>query len=151
METKFINTEGRQVILTDNHSGVGRIPDEELATRIFSIGEPETGKDPEERIYVVLYICQSPDNEDVKYFEVITGRRATYDFVKGIVDDIDIYESRVLAETVPYKDALNVYEFMVQMKKHITDTSFDIEDYNYAQDRIVTGDLDNLNDPNNFV
>lgn len=109
-------------------------------------------KDPEERIYVVLYIANDEKGEEIKSWEEIEGRTNTYKFIKGMIDNINIYESRVLVETVSLADSLNVYEFMKITSKHITDTTFDIEDYNYADRNTDTDSgLLNFNDPNNFV
>ena len=110
------------------------------------------GKDPEEKMYLVLYIGTDDEGNEIKSYEDIQGRVATYNFIKGIIDYIDIYESRVLVETVVLANALNVYEFMKQVSKYINDPSFDIEDYNYGDSSI--NDENNSNsysDPNNFI
>ncbi len=108
------------------------------------------GKDPEEKMYLVLYIGKDEDGKDIKSYEDLQGRTATYNFIKGMIDYIDIYESRVLVETVTLVDALNVYEFMKQVSKYINDTSFDIEDYNYG-DSSIEDENSNYSDPNNYI
>jgi len=108
------------------------------------------GKDPEEKMYLVLYIGKDEDGKDIKSYEDLQGRTATYNFIKGMIDYIDIYESRVLVETVTLGDALNVYEFMKQVSKYINDPSFDIEDYNYG-DSSIENENSNYSDPNNYI
>lgn len=108
------------------------------------------GKDPEEKMYLVLYIGKDEDGKDIKSYEDLQGRTATYNFIKGMIDYIDIYESRVLVETVALGNALNVYEFMKQVSKYINDPSFDIEDYNYG-DSSIENENSNYSDPNNYI
>lgn len=85
-------------------------------------------KDPEKRIYVILYYAHE-DGDDVKSFEVIIGRTNTREFIKNMIECLDIHESKVLVETVPYEDAKSVYEFIKLMESFYND-GFDIEDYN---------------------
>jgi len=109
------------------------------------------GKDPEEKMYLVLYIGKDDEGNDIKSYEDLQGRTATYNFIKGMIDYIDIYESRVLVETVILANALNVYEFMKQVSKYINDPSFDIEDYNYGDSSIENDNNTSYSDPNNFI
>ena len=107
----------------------------------LTIGEPEhlikggeeekEIKDPEERQYLLLYIASDDKGEDIKSFEFITGRTATYKFIKGIIESLDIHESKVLVETVTLKEIVSVYDFMKHISSLLED-NFDIEDYNYG-------------------
>lgn len=85
-------------------------------------------KDPEKRLYVVLYYSYE-DGEEVKSFEILTGRTNAREFIKNMIDSIDIHESKILVETVAYEDALTVYQFIKEMEVYYQD-GFDIEDYN---------------------
>ncbi len=111
------------------------------------------GKHPEEKKYLVLYIGMDDDKNEIKSFEFIEGRTATYNFIKGMIDNINIYDSKVVVETVALKDALNVFEFMKHVSKFIDDPSFDIESYNYADihDDEDGDDEMNFSNPNNFI
>ncbi len=110
------------------------------------------GKDPEEKMYLVLYIGTDDEGNEIKSYEDIQGRTATYNFIKGMIEFIDIYESRVLVETVVLAKALNVYEFMKHSSKYINDPSFDIEEYNYGDSSIENEDNNTgFSDPNNFI
>jgi hypothetical protein len=116
---------------------------EKLLSEKLIIGEPEEApkqeKSPEERQYLLLYVASAEDGEeDIKSFEFIKGRTRVYDFIKGVIDSIDIHESKVLVEGVTLEGMISVYEFM----KHISillEDNFDIEDYNY-------GDIDDVED-----
>lgn len=83
---------------------------------------------PEKREYLILYYSEI-ENEEVKSFEIITGRKEAYEFVKSIVEFVDIHESKVLVSNGTLENAKTVYEYMKLMEVYFED-SFDIEDYN---------------------
>lgn len=87
---------------------------------------------PKKKTYIVLYIGTDEDGNDVKSFEVIVGREETFEFIKGMVEFIDIHESKVLTDNVTYDKAASVYEFMKYVASLLEGNSFDIEDYNYG-------------------
>lgn len=95
--------------------------------------------DPEERKYLILYFGTDPDNGDeIKSFEIITGRTATYEFIKNMIDSIDIHESKVMTtHDMTYDEAGSVYLFMKAMQQFFVD-GFDIADY-------CTGDMEEEN------
>lgn len=82
------------------------------------------------KTYVVLYIGTDENGDDLKSFEVIEGRLETFEFIKGMVEYLDIHESKVLTGTVGYDKAISVYDFMKYVSSIIEENSFDIEDYN---------------------
>lgn len=84
--------------------------------------------DKEKQKYILLYYIEE-DGEEVASFEIIKGRKEMYEFIKGLIDSIYLHKSKVLTEHVPYKDALNVYDFMDYVSKKLGDTDFHIEDY----------------------
>jgi hypothetical protein len=92
----------------------------------------EKPKDPEKKKYLVLYYVTDGD-EEIKSFEEVTGRTATYEFIKNMVHAMDIHTSKVLVETVTLEEAISVYEFMVHISQFFND-GFDIEEYNYGDD-----------------
>lgn len=90
------------------------------------------------------------DGENYKSFEFITGRQATYDYIKDILMNmhdsdyeymLDISKSRIISEPpvvtkdtprITLSNMLTVYSFMKIMRekaKVTDDSSFDIEDY----------------------
>lgn len=85
-------------------------------------------KNPEEKQYLLLYYGTF-DNEEVKSFEIREGRTATYVMIKDMIDYIDIYDSKVIVESVPFNEGVSVYQFMKYMENFFSD-GFDIEDYN---------------------
>ena len=82
-------------------------------------------EDPEKRIYVLLLFVGNNSEQD---FEIKEGRTEAYEYLKGMIEEIDIEESKVLVDGVKYQDAASVHEFMTHMKNFFND-SFDIEDY----------------------
>ena len=104
--------------------------------------------------YLILIEGEYVSNEceNYKSFEIITGRQATYDFIKNILENqkrdeyccefiMDVSKSKIISEPpvitdktprITLSNMLSVYLFMKIMKekgKIIDDTSFDIEDY----------------------
>lgn len=115
---------------------MGRIKEEDLDTRKKEIEEGvlfvPADETPKVKTYLVLYIGTDEDGKDIKSFEAIKGRKETFDFIKGMVEYIDIHESKVLTDNVSYNDAASVYDFMKYVSSIIEEDSFDIEDYNYG-------------------
>lgn len=110
------------------------------------------GNDPEDKLYIVLYTAMDDDKTEYKSYEECIGRTATYDFIKGMIDALSIYESKVLVEGRDITTAINVYEFMKHASKFINDPSFDIESYNYGDAEYgEEEDMTNLSNPNNFI
>lgn len=87
---------------------------------------------PEEREYLLLlYVTDDSGEYDEQRFEIITGRDATYQYIKDMIDGMDINKSKVVVTDVTLKDALTVYQFMMLMKnKYYTNDTFDIDEYN---------------------
>lgn len=86
--------------------------------------------DPNEKTYVILYYLTIDDGEEVKTFDIVKGREATYEFVKGMIENLDIHKSVIMVDNVPYSKAITIYEFMKYIKRFFEEDSFDIEDYN---------------------
>lgn len=89
---------------------------------------------PEDKTYIILYYMTIDTGEDIKSFEVVTGRKNAYEYIKGIVEYLDIHDSKVMVDNVPYAKAISVYEFMKLMSNHFMEDSFDIEDYNIGDE-----------------
>lgn len=86
-----------------------------------------TKKDPEEKMYILLYYL-TDRGEEIASFVVFIGRTAMYEYIQEIVENLDLYESKVLLEGVDITKSISVYEFMKVMEQHFND-SFDIESY----------------------
>ena len=129
-------------------SVMSKIKDEDLETRKEMIERGElfvpVKETPKTKTYIVLYIGTDEDGNDVKSFEVVEGRKETFEFIKGMVEYLDIHESKVLTDNVSYKDAASVYEFMKYVSSIIEEDSFDIEDYNYGYDNIYDPESDEV-------
>ena len=99
-----------------------------IDTKVVYIKENKKLSPPEEREYLLLLTFYG----ETCTFQGVVGRQETFDYLKAVIEDIDIGSSMVLAETVPFKDRITVYEFM---KKCIDEEliqnndGFDIEDY----------------------
>lgn len=87
---------------------------------------------PEEREYLLLlYITDDSGESDNQIFEIITGREATYQYIKDMIDGMDINKSKVMVTDVTLKEALTIYQFMMVIKnKYYTNDTFDIDEYN---------------------
>ena len=98
-------------------------------------------KDPELKEYLVLLIGVGGDEEYYKDYQFIKGRTATYEYIKTLIEDIDIDESYVLVEGVSLEDRVTVYEFMRHMHMHFfQDDAFDIEKYNQGDEFEINED-----------
>lgn len=112
-----------------------RITEEERTNKNLSIDdiiradEEKRKKKLNNMKYLVLYYGTDENGNDMQSFEVLEGRVATYEYIKGMIEYIDIYESKVIAETASYKDALSVYEYMKHVSQFFEEDSFDIDDY----------------------
>lgn len=84
-------------------------------------------KKRKEKKYIIMYVMSNDDEE--RRWMPCTGRDAARDFIKIIVDEIDIKKSLVLVDNVALKNSVNVYTFMKKMAE-LYDDEFDIEDYN---------------------
>lgn len=104
----------------------------------------DEAKKPVKKTYVVLYIGTDEEGKDLRSFEVIVGRKETFDFIKGMIEYLDIHESKVLTDNVAYKDAASVYDFMKYVSSLLEGESFDIEDYNYGYTNNYDPDSDEI-------
>ena len=97
------------------------------------VKEEITPKDAEQRQYIILMKCEG--EQDVYTWEAMTGRTSIYRFIVDNIDELNFNpeESYVLVETVPYKDALTVANFVRYLKNGelVPEDGFDIEEYIY--------------------
>lgn len=97
--------------------------------------EEITPPDPEERQYIILYTYSDQDG-DQHLWEAMSGRNTTYEWIRDNIDELGFNpdDSFVLVETVPYKDALSVTQFVEYIKNSgfvESDDEFDIQNYRF--------------------
>lgn len=99
--------------------------------QLYTLIEPKqdlyyeaTHIDPEKKMYLICIMYYSGDTEWV----LEQGRSNVYEFLKSIIDMIDIYESFILVENVSLKDRKSVYAFMSYIEKIFND-GFRIDDH----------------------
>lgn len=129
---------------------------EKLLVSPFVKLDPETkevlSKNPEEKQYILLLYFIS--NSEDKTFEVITGRTAVREYLIDHIDEIELENSYVLVEDVPFKDTvekgITAYKFLKLVSKYYDD-DFNVDEY-YDYDLNPTAeDLnDNIVDPHSY-
>lgn len=86
----------------------------------------ELGKSPEVKEYLVLYEYIEDKTTE---FTFITGRTQTYEFLKSIIDKIDLDNSYVIVESVKISDRITVYEFLKMCKdRQLFNDDFDVDE-----------------------
>ena len=92
-----------------------------------------------EKTYLILIDGYEADDSETPFrdWQIVEGRQNAYDYIKNMLENeyvnIDINTSKVIVDTVLFKESISVYKFMKLMKdseKVIDYTDFDIEDYN---------------------
>lgn len=86
-----------------------------------------TKKHPEDREYLVCIRAKEGSGESDSW-AFVTGRTATYEYIKENIEDIDLNYSFVLVETLPLEKRKSIYAFMKYAGEFYAD-GFDIEDY----------------------
>ena len=123
-----IITEPNNVIFVDRIQKIAFIKNYERVT------EEIQPKDPEERQYIIMYTSGNTESgEEAHQWEAMQGRTTTYEWIRDNIDDlmIDPENSYVLVETVPYKDALTIVEFIkyLQNADMVDRDELDIDQY----------------------
>ena len=99
-------------------------------TDIIQIKKYKELSPPEEREYLILLVYY--DEELPNTYQGFIGRQNVFDYLKSIAEEIDIEQSLILVETVEFKNAINIYEFMKECILNGTvenNDGFDIEEY----------------------
>lgn len=87
----------------------------------------EDKKSYEERQYLICYKAKK-DADITDGWDIVIGRTNAYEYIKDIIDDIDLEYSFILVETLSLKDRKSIYAFMKHVSSLIYD-QFDIDDY----------------------
>jgi len=86
--------------------------------------------DKKEKSYIILYYLTDPETkEEDKSWEVCYGRDRTYNFIKSIINYIDLESSKVVVEGLSFDEAKNAYETMKYLSQYMDDPTFDIDEY----------------------
>lgn len=89
--------------------------------------------DPNYMEYLICFTEKDVDNDDGKSFsgaEIVTGRKELYEFIKVIIEDIDVYNSFILSDVLSFKDRISVARFLtIAEDKKWFDDDFKIGDY----------------------
>ena len=100
-------------------------------TNVIQIDKYKELTPPDKRQYLVLLEYYNEEQENT--YQGFVGRQTVFDYIKSIADEIDLDKSLILTETVQYKDAINIYDFMKECiisGSVKNDDGFDIDDYN---------------------
>lgn len=86
---------------------------------------------PKEKEYLILIVGTDENGDEFKDFEFISGRDNAYFYIKGLVENIDLYESKIIAANDIVNNAKPVVKFMKYCIDEglIEDPGFDITDY----------------------
>lgn len=123
-----IYTDPNNVIFVDTINNMMWVREYE---KVLKEIEPDN---PEEKQYIMLYtdLCYEDDDQEYPFrWEAVTGRSNAYEAIKINAPVIDIDKSLVLVETVGFKDALTVRQFIdyLQNSGIVEDDTFSTEDY----------------------
>lgn len=90
---------------------------------------------PEDKAYLILLVV---GEDDEQVFQGVIGRQEAFEYIKQMVEIIDLDESKILSETTTFSEAISVYDFMKNcIVKDVVENpdGFDIDEY-----RIYFGD-----------
>lgn len=99
-------------------------------TNVIQIDKYKELTPPDQRQYLVL--LEYYDEELQNTYQGFVGRQTVFDYIKSIAEEIDLNKSLILTETVQYKDAINIYDFMkecILTGSVKNDDGFDIDEY----------------------
>ncbi len=107
------------------------------------------GKDPDKAKYMLLLRITVDDEDDSYDWLVMTGRQATYDYIKELIQNVavDIDKSFIMSETSTLESAYTIYRFMRAMiddEMVIENTSFNPDDYRFGDDDEIVSLVDSL-------
>lgn len=108
-----------------------------------------SGKDPDKAKYMLLLRINVDDQDDSYDWLVMTGRQATYDYIKELIQNVavDIDKSFIMSETSTLESAYTIYRFMrvmIDEEAVIENTSFNPDDYRFGDDDDVVSLVDSL-------
>jgi len=104
----------------------------QIVTRINPLtGKEEAPKTPPElKQYLLLLHFIEDTNKEAKDFEIITGRKETFDYLLENIDSIDLTQSHVMSQNTPLENAITVYSFLrLCLEKHMNESEKETIDY----------------------
>lgn len=132
------NLKNLQAIITNNNQQMEK---KHMVSPVSFTKESEyyQKKSPDEKEYLIFYYATDDNGDEYKSFELITGRKEAYEWIKSAIDFIDIDESRILVEGVNLENAVTIYDFLKYVKAFYYDDGFDVDEY-----------IDNKSTENNY-
>lgn len=105
-----------------------------VPTPLVTFHKPD---DPETKLYLILIIGFDEEGDEFRDFEFVTGRTAAYEYIRELVETIDLMASRIVVDTESISNTKPVAKFMKHVIDNglIDDPGFDIMDY-------IPGDYD---------
>lgn len=103
--------------------------DEKFLEEIKENPKAMYSNDKKEKGYMILYYITDNEGNSEKSWEVTYGRKATYEFIKSIIEYINLDDSKVVVEGLSFDDSKSVYEFMKHISQYMDDPKFNIDDY----------------------
>lgn len=94
-----------------------------------------TKKHPEERQYLICIRAKEGSGSQDSW-DFVIGRTEAYEYIKSVIDDIDMDHSFILVDSVTLAERKSIYAFMKYAGEFYSD-GFDIEDY-------IKGDWDEM-------
>lgn len=82
--------------------------------------------------YLIFFVYGDDDAGEVKDWKLITGRRKLYEFIKDMIETMNLDESFVLSDKSALEGRLTVYEFMkhvVEEQNLYPEDGFNIDNY----------------------
>lgn len=110
---------------------------EEVEVQQVSMITIHKDNDPEIKRYLILIVGTDEDGDDFRDFEFVTGRTAAYNYIKNLVEVIDLVDSKIVVDSEKIEDMKPVLRFM----KYVLDTGLIIDPGFDIMDHMV-GDYD---------
>ena len=82
--------------------------------------------------YLICYKYGDDEAGEVNDWKKITGRKNLYEFIKSMVETMDLDDSFIISDTTTLDKAISVYDFMkkvVEEQGLYPDDNFNIDDY----------------------
>ena len=98
----------------------------ELKEMCTIIDDENKKKGPEEKLYL---ICVAGLGDNPNDWVIVEGRTEAYEYIKDMIEEIDISRSFILVETEKLNTRKSIYAFMKYVERFYEGDSFDIDDY----------------------
>lgn len=101
---------------------------------VMGLDFSDDDKDPEKFEFCIMFKYADDNDNEIKDWEIIIGRKNMYEFIMDNIESMDIDESYIINQNITFKDKLTVYEFVkyiIEEGGHYQSDSntFRIDDY----------------------